>query len=111
MKFIYSKNNKGLWEIMVPKIDKTKAKQMVGDTAARTVKFTMTMIKIVFIIVIIYTIAVAVWIYYDQGLENFLTNIATISIGGFWAFFLGYFGWRLGQSIEVYFYDIRKRNK
>ena len=96
---------------MKTKIDKTKAKKMVGETAAKTVKFTMTLIKIIFVLVIVYTVAVTVWIYSRQGLENFLTSIATISIGGFWAFFLGYFGWRLGQSIEVHFYDMRKKKK
>jgi len=96
---------------MPRKIDKTKAKQMVGETAARTVKFTMTLIKIIFVLIIIYTAAVTVWIYLKSDPEEFLTSIATISVGGFWAFFLGYFGWRLGQSIEVYFYDIRKGKK
>ncbi len=98
-------------ELMITKLDKTKAKKVVEETAAKTVKFTMTLIKIIFIVVIIYTVAVTIWVYSREGLDNFLTSIATISIGGFWAFFLGYFGWRLGQSIEVYFYDIRKKKK
>jgi len=71
----------------------------------------MTMIKIIFVLVIVYTAAVTLWVYINSDPEVFFTNIATLSIGGFWAFFLGYFGWRLGQSIEVYFYDIRKRKK
>jgi len=96
---------------MKTKLDKGKAKKMVGETAAKTVKFTMTMIKIVFVLILIYTALVAIWIYLKSDPEKFLTDVVTFSIGGFWAFFLGYFGWRLGQSIEVYFYDIRKSRR
>lgn len=96
---------------MSPKIDRTKAKKVVEETAAKTVRFTITMIKIIFILVIIYTAAVTIYFYINSDPEVFLTNIATLSIGGFWAFFLGYFGWRLGQSIEVYFHDMRKKKK
>ena len=78
-----------------------KAKKVVG--------LTMTMVKIIFVIIIIYTGAVALWIFAHEGIESFFRDIATISIGGFWAFFLGYFGWRMGQSIEMYFYNIRKK--
>lgn len=96
---------------MIAKLDKEKAKKVVEETAAKTIKFTMTMIKIIFVLILIYTAVVTIWIYLKSDPEEFFTNIATLSIGGFWAFFLGYFGWRLGQSIEEYFRDIRKRKK
>jgi len=96
---------------MTAKLDATKAKKAVEETAAKTVRFTITMIKIIFILIILYTVAVTIWVYSKEGLDNFLTSIATTSIAGFWAFFLGYFGWRLGQSIEAYFYDMRKKKK
>jgi len=97
---------------MSPKIDKTKAKKMMGETAAKTVRFTVTMVKIIFILIIVYTAFVTIWFFLSSPTpEKFLENIATISVGGFWAFFLGYFGWRLAQSIEVYFYDMRKKKK
>jgi hypothetical protein len=78
-----------------------KAKKVVG--------LTMTMVKIIFVLIIVYTAAVTIWISYNEGFDNFFKNIATISVGGFWAFFLGYFGWRMGQSIEMYFYNMRKK--
>lgn len=32
-----------------------------------------------------------------------MKTITSLSLGGFWAFFFGYFGWRIGQEIENYF--------
>lgn len=87
---------------------KEKAKHTIEETATKTVKFTVRMVKLIFIIIIIYTIIVSIWIFINTG-TDFLTNIATISVAGFWAFFLGYFGWRLGQSIEEYFIEITKK--
>jgi len=91
------------------KIEAGKAKKAVEKTASTTVKVTMTMVKIIFVIIIIYTIFVSIYLFFTTDREQFLTNIATISVGGFWAFFLGYFGWRMGQIIEHYFINIKKR--
>jgi hypothetical protein len=96
---------------MKTRIDTERAKKMVEKTASTTVKFTKTIVKVIFVLIILYTIIVSLYIFfttYDRG--TFLTNIATISVGGFWAFFLGYFGWRMGQTIEDYFSQIKKRN-
>ena len=90
---------------------KDKAKKAVEKTAQTTIKFTATMVKIIFIIIIIFTIFVTLWQYFFVNREQFLSTIATVSVGGFWAFFLGYFGWRMGQTIEVYFHDLKKKNK
>lgn len=79
-----------------------KAKIVVKKTATKTVKFTFGILIWIFIILIVYISFATLLGYLYQG-NQFLTNIATISIGGFWAFLFGYFGWRLGQSIEEYF--------
>ncbi|UCF11864.1 MAG: hypothetical protein JSW06_07385 [Thermoplasmatales archaeon] len=94
---------------MKTKINKDKAKKMVEKTASKTIKFTTTIVKLIFIIIVAYTIIVTIWVFLKTGAEDFLTNIATISVGGFWAFFLGYFGWRMGQTIEEYFIQIKKK--
>lgn len=91
--------------------DKDKAIKTLEETASKTVTFTLTMMKIIFILIISYSIAITVLIFINKGadLNDFLINMATISVGGFWAFFLGYFGWRMGQTIEVYFYKIKNK--
>jgi len=94
---------------MKTRIDKGKAKKIMGETATKTVKLTMTVVKIIFVLIIFYTVAVSIWIFLTTDAEVFLTNIATISVGGFWAFFLGYFGWRMGQTLELYFIHMKKR--
>lgn len=96
---------------MKTKIDKERAKKVVEKTASTTVKFTKTIVKIIFILIIVYTIIVSLYIFFTtESRDEFVTNIATISVGGFWAFFLGYFGWRMGQTIEEYLSHIRKKN-
>jgi hypothetical protein len=84
-----------------------KAKKVVEETASITIKVTATVVKIIFILIIIYTVAAAIFLFTSDR-EPFLTNMATVSVGGFWAFFLGYFGWRMGQTIELYFHDLKK---
>ena len=94
---------------MKTKIDKDKAKKIVKETASKTAKLTRTMIILIFGVMVIYTIFMTVYLIYSQGIGDFLTQIATLSIGGFWAFFLGYFGWRMGQIIEEYYSQVRKK--
>ncbi len=90
------------------KDSKTKAKKVIKKATSETIRFYKHFLIIIFIIIIIYTIVVSIWTFITAG-ADFLTNVATISVGGFWAFFLGYFGWRMGQTIEEYFRKIRHR--
>jgi hypothetical protein len=64
---------------------------------------------VTFFLVIVYTVIVSIYLFFTSNQEQFLTNIATISVGVFWAFFLGYFGWRLGETLENYLYSIKKK--
>jgi len=86
-----------------------KAIKAVEGTATKTVKATITLVKLIFIIIIIYTIIISLYIFLTSDREVFLTNVATLSVGGFWAFFLGYFGWRMGQTIELYLRSLKKK--
>ena len=85
-----------------------KAKKVMAG-ASKTVKFTFKVLKLIFVVIILYTVLASIWIYYDTNSGDFLNEIAILSIGGFWAFFLGYFGWRMGQTVENYLTP-RKRN-
>ena len=86
-----------------------KAKKVVEETAVKTFKVTAMLAKIIFIVIIVFTFFVTIWQYFFVKREQFLTDIATLSVAGFWAFFLGYFGWRMGQTIEVYFLQLKKK--
>ena len=88
---------------------KDKAIKVVEKTVSTTYKATITMVKVVFVLIIIYTYIISLYIFITSDREQFLTNVATISVGGFWAFFLGYFGWRMGQTVEVYLHSIKKK--
>lgn len=88
---------------------KDKAKKVVGETATKTVKATKTVVKIIFILIIIYTFFISIYLFLTTDPEQFLTNVATISVGGFWAFFLGYFGWRMGETVESHFRSMKKK--
>ena len=91
---------------METKNTKIKASKIIKKATTKTIKFYKQFLIAVFILIIAYTIIVSIFAFLETG-SNFLTNIATISVGGFWAFFLGYFGWRMGQTIEEYFKKIK----
>jgi hypothetical protein len=92
-------------------IDKEKAKKVAEETASKTISFTIVMVKIIFVIMVVYTAIITIVIYTSSGLNlnDFLINMATVSVGGFWAFFLGYFGWRMAQTIEESFNRIKRK--
>jgi hypothetical protein len=91
-------------------IDPKKAKKVMEKTATKTVELTFGFLKWMFIILIVYITIITFWGYIATG-QQFLTNVATLSVGGFWGFLFGYFGWRLGQSIEEFFNKkFKKRN-
>jgi len=56
------------------------------------------------LILVLIAITTVFAVIYQPG---FIRDIISYSIGGFWAFFLGYFGYRLGQILEEYFSKIR----
>jgi uncharacterized membrane protein len=88
------------------KNSKQKAKKVIKEATSKTIKFYKHLLIVIFILIIVYTIVISIFAFLEAG-TNFLTNVATISVGGFWAFFLGYFGWRMGQTIEEYFKKIK----
>ena len=64
-----------------------------------TVKTTSHLILWTFFIISLYIIVTTAYGFYIQGFA-FLDGIVTLSVGGFFAFFMGYFGWRLAESME-----------
>ena len=95
---------------MKTKIDKKKAKKVIEETTKRTVKFTKTIFILIFVLMIVFTIIFSIIQFLSSdSLGSFLEGIATLSIGGFWAFFLGYFGWKMGEMTEEYFSKLKKK--
>lgn len=50
------------------------------------------------VLILVYIVAGMVVLLITEGGE-FLKQIVTLSIGGFFGFFLGYFGWVFAESI------------
>ena len=59
-------------------IDRDKAIRVVEETASKTVKATFTLVMVTFFLII-----VSIYLFFTSNREQFLTNIATISVGGF----------------------------
>ena len=85
-----------------------KAVKVVEKTATKTVEYTIGILKWIFIILIL-IISIATFLGYLERGNQFLIEVATLGVGGFWAFLFGYFGWRLGQSIEEFFQRAKKK--
>lgn len=85
---------------MVLMIQNDKAKEAVKETTKKTIHI----LRWIFILLIIYVSTIIIIGFLSEGWDMIKT-IATLSTGGFFGFLFGYFGWRLGQSIENYLID------
>jgi len=87
---------------------KQKAKKVVEETTQTTLKVTKIIFIFMFFVIIIITVVFSIWkVIYTKDVN--LEQIVTLGIGGFWAFFLGYFGWRMGQTIEISIHNFKKK--
>jgi hypothetical protein len=94
---------------MIVKSPKQKTSKAIKRATKKGIKFYKNLLVLIFIMIIIYTIVISIWTFINVG-TDFLANVVTISVGGFWAFFLGYFGWRMGETIEKYFKNIKPKD-
>ena len=58
----------------------------------------MYALRWIFLIILIYVIVSMFILAFTQGL-GFLSQIVTLSIGGFFGFFMGYFGWMFAHQL------------
>ena len=75
-----------------------------------TLKVTGAAIKYSLVIVLIYIVASTALLIYANR-EEFLMNIVLWSVGGFWAFFMGYWGWNFADQISISFIKKVKRKR
>lgn len=83
---------------------KVSVVEEIEKTAKKTADITVKFVKWIFFLLVIYIAVVTVLGYIASG-TDFLTNVATLSVGGFWAFFFGYFGWRIAEIVEKHFME------
>ena len=74
-------------------------KRHIKKIQGKTIKTTIHMLRWIFLLILVYIVAVTVWGFWQKGI-SFFDDVATLSVGGFFAFFMGYFGWRLAELIE-----------
>ena len=85
-------------------------KDHVEKIPETTIKMTGHALRYLLAIVAIYLIISMLWLIYTKK-EEFIDSIVLWSIGGFWAFFMGYFGWILAEQITNSFTNKVKRRK
>lgn len=81
----------------MPRIENIKDQAV--DT---TIEISTHVVKYSLVVVLVYLVITMLYLIYTKR-ETFFENIATWSIGGFWAFFMGYFGWLFAESITKSF--------
>ena len=69
---------------------------------------TYKVFKWVFALIFLY-IVISIFSLFLSKRYQFIEQIVTLSIGGFFGFFMGYFGWRAGQILEEHFNKISKK--
>jgi len=85
-----------------------KTRERVKSFPHVTIKVTLYALRWIFLLILIYVIiSIIMLIYYER--YGFLAQIVSMSVGGFFAFFTGYFGWMFAQSIMEWL--VRKKEK
>jgi len=78
-----------------------RTKKTLEKTADTTITVTRHFIIWVFLILAVSITGITLVSYISSGVD--ISTITSLGIGGFWAFFGGYFGWRLAEELETYF--------
>jgi len=76
-------------------------KKQLKTIQQTTVKTTVHFLKWIFFLIFLYIGFTIVYSFWKN--PDFFEQVVTLSVGGFFAFFMGYFGWRLAQLIEEWF--------
>ena len=76
------------------------------------IKATSRTIKYILILILAYTV-ISMIILINESRMEFLKSIVQWSVGGFWAFFMGYWGWMFAEEItkSVRKHAVKKENK
>ena len=75
-----------------------KTKEMLEKFPEATLTLTTYAMRWVLLLILIYIIISSLVLFFTESF-SFLTQIVTLSIGGFFGFFMGYFGWMFAQQI------------
>jgi len=89
-------------------IKKKPEKVTLEELPKHAMRLSLHGIKLLMVIILLYIIAGTIILLVTQGF-SFLQNIITLSIGGFFAFFMGYFGWIFAESIMKSFNEKMKK--
>lgn len=75
-----------------------KAKDILEKVPYKTLTLTTYALRWVLLLVLVY-IVISTMVLFFTGGADFLRQIVTWSIGGFFGFFMGYFGWMFAQHM------------
>lgn len=70
-------------------------------------KQTYGLLKWVFFFIFLYILVSTIGLLLTN--KEYIQQIVTLSISGFLAFFMGYFGWRGGMLVEEHFIKLSKK--
>ena len=92
------------------KIDKPVDKHIFFEIPTKTITITMYAIRWFLFLILIYIVISVGMMFFTQSFE-FLKQIVTLSLGGFFGFFMGYFGWLLAQQITMWLSGKKKEKE
>ncbi len=81
--------------------------QIVPPIPDKFKKQTYGLLKWVFFFIFLYIVVSVIGLLLTK--KDYVEQIVTLSIGGFLAFFMGYFGWRAGMLVEEHFIKLSKK--
>ena len=83
------------------KTNKNLSRNIFCEIPTKTLTITIYAIRWLLLLILIYIVISVTAMFFTKSYE-FLQQIVTLSLGGFFGFFMGYFGWLFAHQITVW---------
>ncbi|RLF54064.1 MAG: hypothetical protein DRN13_03235 [Thermoplasmata archaeon] len=92
------------------KLDRNRSKDILYRLPIKTFTITVYAFRWFLFLILVYVLISLTVMFFTESYE-FLRQIVTLSLGGFFGFFMGYFGWLFAHQVVVWLSGKKKEEE
>jgi len=92
------------------KLDRNRSKDILYHLPIKTFTLTIYAFRWFLFLILVYVLISLTVMFFTESYE-FLRQIVTLSLGGFFGFFMGYFGWLFAHQVVVWLSGKKKEEE